>query len=181
MNENELNTSEQNYKDFGFGRNPQSELSGNIAGALKYFFSSLVYILFVCPFGFWASATNRLAGDRKNCRLDIIKSNSRWPYLSFCKRVFFEFAIDGFTFISWFLGVIVAIAAFFKGITSHYSFGSSAGLFFGILVATYYLPIAFALLRDIVTLMLLPVYKFLSWVSKPAQYLDIEMRKKGEK
>lgn len=153
-------------------------LSENIVSALIYFFKSLVYILFICPFEFWAAATNRLANDRKNCRLDILKNTSRWPYLSFCKKVIFEFSIDGFIFISYFLGALAAlIALIYCTVEGQFLWG--LGAFFLVLIGTYYSPLGFSLFRDLLTLSLLPFYKFISWVSKPAQQLDIDMRKHG--
>ncbi len=149
-----------------------------IVSALKYFFSSLIYVLFVCPFGFWMASTNRLANDRKNCNLDIIKNESRWPYLSFCKRVFFGFFIDGMTFISWFIGAIVAVIMFFICIFQGELLTAFLSLI-GTLIAVYYLPPSFAFIRDMATLMLLPFTKFLSWLSKPAQHLDIDMNKRN--
>lgn len=161
-----------NYNDEA---NPN--LAGNVMSAIVYFFTSLVYILFVCPFTFWGAAVTRLANDRDNRRIDTIKCSSRWPYLSFCKRVFFEFAIDGLTFVSWPVGVVAAFVVLITGFAGGLRMASFVP-FFGMLVGTYYLPLALALLRDLVTLLLLPFSKFLSWVSKPAQHLDIDMTKK---
>ncbi len=154
----------------------EPNFGSNVVAALLYFLTSLVYVLFVCPFSFWVAAVNRLATERANCRIDVIRNSSRWPYLSFCKRVFFEFAIDGFTFVGWFAGIIVAFIALISGFAGGLGMASFVPCF-GILVGSYYLPVALALLRDLVMLLLLPFGKFLSWVSKPAQHLDIDMNK----
>lgn len=160
--------------------NSYQSLGDNIVSALAYFFKSIVYILFVCPFEFWVAATNRLANDRKNCRIDILKNASRWPYLSFCKKIIFEFLIDGFIFISYFLGAIAALIVLVMSIYNIAKYDLSAWELLkpvGVLILTYYSPLGLSFTRDILTLLLLPLYKFISWVSKPAQQLDIDMRK----
>lgn len=161
---------------YNYGQqSPYQQLGTNIVSALVYFFKSLVYILFICPFEFWAAAANRLAGDHNACSLDILKYTSRWPYLSFCKKVIFEFLIDGAIFISYFVGVIAAIIALIVGLSNE-STGAAFIAFFGVLISTYYSPLFISFIRDCLTLILLPFHKFLSWVSKPAQQLDIDMR-----
>lgn len=161
---------------YNYGQqSPYQQLGANIVSALVYFFKSLVYILFICPFEFWAAATNRLASDHKACSLDILKYTSRWPYLSFCKKVIFEFLIDGAIFISYFAGTIIAFGALVYGLVKFDYPGQTFLLFLGILILTYYSPLGISFFRDLLTLFLLPFYKFLSWVAKPAQQLDIDM------
>lgn len=161
---------------YNYGQqSPYQQLGTNIVSALVYFFKSLVYILFVCPFGFWAAAANRLANDNKSCSLDILKYTSRWPYLSFCKKVIFGFLIDGAIFISYFVGTIVALGALIYGLIKTDYPGITFLTFLGSLVFTYYLPLIISFFRDLLTIFLLPFNKFLSWVSKPAQQLDIDM------
>ena len=163
--------------NYGYGQqSPYQQLSQNIVPALVYFFKSLVYILFICPFEFWAAATNRLATGYKNCSLDILKNTSRWPYLSFCKKVIFEFLIDGTIFISYFIGVLAAIGTLIYLMASTKLVGAAFLAFFSILLCTYYAPLGISFFRDLLTLCLLPFNKYLSWVSKPAQQLDIDMR-----
>lgn len=156
----------------------QPSLGANVLSAVVFFFTSLINILFICPFGFWAAAVNRLAADRTHYSIDVIKSTSRWPYLTFCKKVFFEFAIDGLTFVSWFVGIIAAFVVLITGFAGGLKIASFLP-FFLVLIGSYYSPLALALLRDLVVLLLLPFSKFLSWVSKPAQHLDIDMTKKS--
>lgn len=154
----------QEPKDSGMDYNP--EFGQAVGSALAYFFSMLAFILFICPFSFWKGATLRLYKACKSKSLSKFITTSRWPFFSYCKKVFFEFIIDGFMFISYFVGIIVAFVALAKG-------AGFAG-FIGVLVVTYYTPIGFSWMRDLCVLFLLPFEKFLSWVSKPAQQIDVD-------
>lgn len=136
-----------------------------IGSALAYFFSMLAFILFICPYAFWNGATMRLYKACKSKSLKTFIHSSRWPFLSYCKKVFFEFFIDGMMFISYFVGSLIALVALCMG---------EPGVCFIILVSTYYSPIFFSWMRDLFTLCLLPFQKFLSWVSKPAQQIDVD-------
>ena len=144
----------------------QVPLGKMIGSALAYFFSMLAFILFICPFSFWKAATYRLYKECKNKSLFSFTQTSRWPFFSFLKKIFFEFIIDGFTFISYFLGVIVAFVALFQD--------AGFGGFIGVLIGTYYSPMFLCWIRDLFVLMLLPFQKFLSWISKPAQQIDVD-------
>ena len=55
------------------------------------------------------------------------------------------------------------------------------GAFFGTLIAFYYMPIYIAIFRDLVQLFIIaPIRKFVSWLSKPAQYIDINAGVKAD-
>lgn len=140
-----------------------------IGSALAYFFSMLAFLLFICPFSFWEGAAYRLYTECKKKSLKTMVASSRWPFLSFLKKIFFEFFIDGMMFILYFLGIIVAIVVLFQD-------GFAA--FIGALIATYYSPMGLAWVRDLFVLLLLPFQKFLSWVSKPAQQIDVDFHNK---
>lgn len=150
-------------KDSGLDYTPN--FGEAIGSALAYFFSMLAFILFICPYAFWKGATLRLYKACKSKSLKTFIQSSRWPFLSYCKKVFFEFIIDGMMFISYFVGVLVALFTLFKG---------EPGACFMILVGTYYSPMIFSWIRDLFVLLLLPFQKFLSWVSKPAQQIDVD-------
>lgn len=153
----------QEPKDSGLDYTPN--FGEALGSALAYFFSMLAFILFICPYTFWKGATLRLYKACKSKSLKTFIQSSRWPFLSYCKKVFFEFIIDGMMFISYFVGVIVALISLFQG---------EPGVCFMILVGTYYSPVVFSWLRDLFVLLLLPFQKFLSWVSKPAQQIDVD-------
>lgn len=144
-----------------------NNLGGKIVPALIHFFHMLAFILFICPFAFWKAATIRMAQERENKSLTTFATASKWPFLSFCKKIFFGFIIDGSIFISYFVGILVAIITLFAG-------GGFLG-FLGVLIAVYYLPLFFSIIRDTVYVSLLQFTKFLSWVAKPAQQLDIDV------
>lgn len=145
-----------------------TKLGAAIVSAFAYFFSMLAFILFVCPFAFWKGAVYRLQKECKNKSLKTFVHTSRWPFLSFLRKIFFEFFIDGMIFISYFVGIIFAFVA----MTEEFS------MFLLVLVATYYSPLCLSWVRDLLVLMLLPFQKFLSWVSKPAQQIDVDFHNK---
>lgn len=155
-----------NPENFNEANGHGAPLGTMIGSALAYFFSMLAFILFVCPFSFWKASTYRLYKECKSKSLFTFTQTSRWPFFSFLKKIFFEFFIDGFIFISYFIGVIVAIIALFND--------AGFGGFIFILIGTYYSPLFLCWIRDIFVLLLLPFQKFLSWISKPAQQIDVD-------
>lgn len=165
---------QQNNFNDQLGVEPQNDMGGTpnlgtvIGSALAYFFTMLAFILFVCPFSFWKGAALRLHNACKNKALKSFVHTSRWPFFSFLKKIFFEFVIDGMIFISYFIGVIFAFVELF---TEKYAPFES---FILILIGTYYFPLYVSWIRDLCVLILLPFQKFLSWVSKPAQQIDVD-------
>ena len=154
----------QEPQDSGLDYTPN--MGQAIGSALAYFFSMLAFILFICPFSFWKGATLRLAKECQNKSLKTFVHTSRWPFFSFIKKVIFEFFFDGFIFITYFFGVI---GAFITWIAS-----GEFWVFFLILGSSYYAPVVISWLRDLFVFALLPLEKFLSWVSKPAQQIDVD-------
>ncbi len=149
----------------------EKKLSDQVTSALVHFlYNFIIYFIFIVPFDLWKKATIRLADQREKGGLEISKINSPWPFLSFLKVFILDFLIDGFIFILYVLGLIVAILAWI--ITGEFT------MFLGVIVAVYFSPITLSLLRDMLQLMILPFKKFLSWASKPAQYMDLQIKNK---
>ena len=142
------------------------QLTTALGSAFAYFFSMLAFILFICPFAFWKGATMRLYKACQSKGLKTFVHQSRWPFFSFCKKVFFEFCIDGMIFISYFIGILSAFFVLIQG-------GGFEG-YVATLVAFYYSPMFLSWIRDLCVLALLPFQKFLSWVSKPSQQIDVD-------
>ncbi|MDE6652121.1 MAG: hypothetical protein K2K08_06910, partial [Paramuribaculum sp.] len=171
--ENQNLNEEKAFEPANDGLSNNGEFGKTIGSALAYFFSMLAFILFVCPFSFWKGAAVRLAKACQNKSLKTFVHTSRWPFFSFLKKMFFEFFIDGMIFISYFIGVLVAIIMFIIGCKED-GFGSGCTLFFGSLIGAYYSPLFLSWIRDLCVLFLLPFQKFLSWVAKPAQQIDVD-------
>jgi len=149
----------------------EKKFADQVIGALLHFlYNFFVYFLFLIPFDLWKKATVRLAEQREKGTLNISNITGLWPFLSFLKAFILEFLIDGLIFIYYFIGPIVAIYSMIES-------GEFSALVL-ILVGTYYSPIGLSLIRDILQLMILPFRKFLSWASKPAQYMDLEIKNK---
>lgn len=136
-----------------------------LADAALHFLYRIVYFLFIMPFDLWRKAVSRLSKQRQEKSLDITKIETQWPFLSFIKRFTLDFFIDGLIFIVPLLMIIILIV----GCMDDFLMGMF--LFIG---SYFVLPIGFSLMRDFLTLAILPFRKFLSWVSKPAQYVDIK-------
>ena len=77
--------------------------------AIAHVFGSLLYIIFIFPFDIWKRAAINLAEQKANGSLRISKINSPWPFLSFLKALLFEFIFDMLSFLSYFIGIGVAI------------------------------------------------------------------------
>lgn len=147
----------------------EKDLGPRIVQALIQFLYMLAFILFLCPFNFWKKSVLRLEEARAKGAWDFAASGSRWPFLSFIKAIMLNFVFDGLIFISYFLGVISAIIALFK-----VGFGAAIMA----LISAYYAPMFISPARDLFVILIMPFSKFLSWCSRPAQYLEIDMNKK---
>ena len=136
---------------------------------LHFLYNFFIYFLFVVPFDLWKKAAVRLSNQREHGKLNITKINSPWPFLSFLKVFILDFLIDGIIFMNYVWGILISIALGVDG-----GFGG----FIMTLLGVYYSPIVLSYLRDIIQLAILPFKKFLSWASKPAQYMDLEIKNK---
>lgn len=144
----------------------------NIGKAFLHILYQIVYVLFIVPYHIWCKALQRLAAQRENKALKFSEINSPWPMLTFLKRWFIDFLFDMLIAIIW----IVGIYLFFKlKIYKSFDYKFSEGLKYTLLYfyGTYFSVVAISWLRDLFILALKPLKKFFSWLSKPAQHLDI--------
>lgn len=139
----------------------------------------ILEFIFVWPFSVWLKAVERINTVKRNDSLSLRNINNRWPMLTYLKRFFFEYLFDAVSVLSYIVGILVALFLFFKGISI--SFGVAAGAFFGAIVLFYFFPVFNSILRDWLQLTIVgPIRKFVSWIDKPAQYLDINAGVKNE-
>jgi hypothetical protein len=149
----------------------EKKLQDQIISALIHvLYNFFIYFLIIVPFDLWKKATIRLANQKEEGTISISKITGLWPFLSFLKAYIFEFLIDGIIFTSYVWGLMIGIVAWIKS-------GEILSFFAGI-VSVYLLPILMSLIRDFLQLLVLPFKKFLSWASKPAQYMDLEIKNK---
>lgn len=149
----------------------EEKFKKQIVNALIHFlYTYFVYFIFIVPFELWKKATIRMSEQRANKSLSISKMTSDWPFLSFLKRFILDFLIDGLIFMSYILAIFVGVAAWLVS-------GEILALPAAI-VYLFFTPLWLSLVRDIIQLLILPFKKFLSWVSKPAQYMDLEIKNK---
>lgn len=150
-------------------RGNQNDFPHQLLNALIHFLYQFVNFLFVLPYHLWQKAVIRLDYQFCNKTLNVGKIDSPWPFFSWLKRFILEFLLDGLIFIWW----LVALIFFFVDICGS---GMSFWDYLSVLYLLYVSgPFVLSLLRDfIVTCILLPFRKFLSWVRKPAQYMDVK-------
>lgn len=141
--------------------------------AIAHVFSSLLYIIFIFPFDIWKRAAINLAEQKANGSLRISKINSAWPFLSFLKTLLLEYIFDMLSFLSYFIGIGVAIYTLIDG--------GSFEDFIMMLVAAYYAPVSLIIVRDVLQVLVMPYKKFVSWCSKPSQYLDLNVKNSSTK
>ena len=145
----------------------------NILPALIHVGYSILYLVVILPFDMWVKAIERLAAQKENGALRLSKIGGPWPYLSFLKNLLFEFLFDFGILICWAVGLVDAIMDLIDGIPAKF--------FLIELVTVYYTPIWITLIRDLCQFALLPIRKLLSWLRKPAQYMDLKVEKKDIK
>ena len=150
----------------------QKEFKDHLLNALISFFYNLFYLVVIMPFDLWKKATIRLSEQRDAGKLDVDKISGILPFFRFLKNFIFEFLIDGIIFIAYIAGPIIA---FIKLFTSRYN---KLEVFIGVILVAYFYPVVLSFFRDYLQLLIMPVKKFLSWVSKPAQYMDLTIDNK---
>ncbi|MGB1120045.1 MAG: hypothetical protein ACPGYR_06075 [Chitinophagales bacterium] len=148
-----------------------NEFKDQVIGALVHFlYTFFVYFLFIVPFDLWKKATVRLSEQKDRGAVNISNITGLWPFLSFLKAFILEFLLDGFIFITYFLGPVAAVII---GISTEEFWA-----FFATLVWSYYYPVFLSLIRDFIQIAILPFRKYLDWARKPAQHLDLEIKNK---
>lgn len=127
---------------------------------------TILKLLLYFPLKVWFLSAKKLFEQNDKKRIECVKTDDMWPFLTFLKRYIFDFLFDAAIFLSYFIGIVVCIVII-----------SYDEEFFYVLIAfivTYYMPYMILLLRDILNIMLIPFYKFVNWGSKPAQYIEIK-------
>lgn len=153
--------------------------SKTIISAFTHILYQLVYYLFILPFEVWCKAIKRLAAQREDKALKFVDIKSQWPMFTFLKRWCIDFLFDMLIAIAW----IVLLYYFFKhfDINVKYPFKASFGTGLKTVLSELYIiyssVISIHLLRDFFILILKPLSKFFSWLSKPAQHLDLTIDK----
>lgn len=151
-----------------------------IKDALLFCGVNIVKFLFLLPFNLWLKAATRLSEQRKNITLEYREAGGLWPFLTYVKRFAFDFGFDAAIFASYFVGIILAVIVWItsmlgaENIITGLLDGCETALF--TLIHGYFTPIYISLLRDLIQLLLIPFRKFLSWGSKPAQYMEIKSK-----
>lgn len=168
MEENEINPLDE----------PQGQFAQQVTDAFIYFFYQLVYLLFICPYGFWERSAIRLSDMRRSNAFSVWSSDSRWPFLSFLKKIIFDFCFDGTIFISYFAGALIGVVSFFWLLADGVYFSGAFLTFILILIWSYYYPVYVSWIRDLCYLCLLPIRKFINWLDKPAQQLTLDINDK---
>ena len=150
----------------------EKNIKDQIISALVHFsYNFFIYFIFIVPFDLWKKATIRLANQKEKGAMNILKSSSAWPFLSFLKAFFLEFLIDGFIFMSYVLGLLITLYMWYESNFEIKGLIYPAAFF-------YFFPVILSFYRDLLQLSLLPIKKFLDWASKPAQYMDLEIKNK---
>lgn len=132
----------------------------------------ILYFIFVWPFTVWLKSVTHIADMEQNKSLSMSNIQSNWPLFTFYKRFFLDFLLDALSVLTYFVGVIVAFVVLIIGFKegAGYAFGG----FLATLAAVYYLPVSFMLTRDFIQFFIVaPLRKFVSWLTKPAQYIDV--------
>jgi hypothetical protein len=130
-----------------------------------------IWYIIKLPYSLWVKAMGNLVAAKESGKMDLNKMTSEWPFISFLKVFFLEFLFDAISFASYFIGIICAIVVMAKG-------GGFAG-FLSTLFATYMIPASMMFIRDLFKISILPFRKYLSWAAKPAQELDLNIKKEN--
>ena len=153
--------------------------SQTVISAFTHILYQLIYYVFILPFEVWSKAIKRLAAQRENKALKFSEIKSQWPMFTFLKRWCIDFLFDMLIAIAWILALycIIDNFDFFVKFPFKDSFGTGMKSLFTVLYLGYSSVIVIHLLRDLFILLLKPISKFLGWLNKPAQHLDLTIDK----
>ncbi len=130
--------------------------------------------VFVLPLSLWIKSTSKLVAQKQEAALDMNKIDSPWPFFSWVKRWIIDFFFDALAFVSYPLGVIIALITFISTLIYAEEFGLATGSFIISIVSTYFAPLFISYLHDCTVMLLLPIKKIIDWFKKPAQYLELK-------
>jgi hypothetical protein len=132
--------------------------------------------VFVLPLNLWIKSTTKLVGQKQDAALDMNTIQSAWPCFSWIKRWILDFFFNACAFLSYPIGVLAAIYAFFDYVGT--SFGIAVEDFLVTLIVAYFFPLFISFAHDCIVFMLLPITKLIDWLKKPAQYLELKNNEK---
>lgn len=142
----------------------------------------LLKFIFVLPFNLWMKSADELVKQKEKNLLDVRAVTGFWPLLTLIKRFCVDFFFYALSFLSYPVGMILSIYAFVDSSYNLYRWDVLTALevgfeaYLGVLICTYYFPVIMSLTHDFFQLMILPVRKWISYFSKPAQQLDLDIK-----
>ena len=137
----------------------------------------IIHFIFILPFSIWKKSVSKLAEQKKHDFLKLDTINAPWPFLTYLKRYMFDFLFDALILLTYVLAPIVALILFIVYLVNEAPFLVAFSALLSTLIAAYFAPLSIAFTRDIFQLLLIPFRKFVSWGSKPAQYMDFNIAK----
>lgn len=139
----------------------------NIGPAIICMLKTIIYVLFLLPYDLWVQSVNRLAALENTKGYEVGERKSHWPLLSYQYHLTFEYCFDIITILVPVYLLVAFIVLLFK---------TNFGIIILTLYGVYMSSVAIQLIRDFIQLVFIaPIRKFVSWLNKPAQYLDIKM------
>ena len=150
------------------------EMKQDIATVLKFVLFNLILYIFKLPYALFKKSISRLFLLNSKGALNIAKTDSKWPFLSWLKTYIIDFGFDAYTFLAYVLGYPLLILGSLYGFIFQ-------GLDFSDMLETllygafglYFIPLGVAIAKDVMQLLILPFRKYIDWANKPAQHQDI--------
>lgn len=150
---------------------PQNFVNQMLDALIQVFIAIAKVILL--PFTLWVKSICHLAEQKDKGVLDLNKITGPWPFLTFCKRLIIDVSLDVTSFLSFPIGVIVAVVMFLVALIDGDGIIEAISYFILVLLLTYCVPVYTALLNNMLKLMMLPIRKCIDWLKKPAQHMEI--------
>ncbi len=165
----------------------ESQVQSQYPGINNFFKALLkslrfLIILIISPLRVWLKSIDEMAAINTKTN-NFKESDSKWPVFSFIRIYLFDSGLSFLCFISYFVGLAVAIIIanqcyHYNGERSIFDFVYP---FIGNTMITYIVPFGIKITKDILDIIIVkPVMKYISWIEKPAQYLDITMDNKNK-
>lgn len=137
-----------------------------VAEAFLHTLFTIIKFVFSTPYKLWAKSAESLVEQKNQNALDLRAITGFWPFITYLKRLIFDFGFDAAIFLVYPFGLVAALIETVRS--------GQFEAFIVIVLACYFVPVGIAIVRDLCVVSLLPIRKLMDWFAKPAQWLEIK-------
>lgn len=137
-----------------------------VAEAFLHTLFTIIKFVVSTPYKLWAKSAESLVEQKNQNALDLRAITGFWPFITYLKRLIFDFLFDASIFLVYPFGLVAALIETVRS--------GQFEAFIVIVLVCYVVPVGIAIVRDLCVVALLPIRKLMDWFAKPAQWLEIK-------